>query len=118
MSTVTSKQNVKEFNKNKDVERLFEVYNNALVALEFNFNTFNVENYNLGLKADSVIGWIAYADSVTPYAQAAKAEFVAAMAAYDSTDAYNNSSKKRMKQAAKFATTSEASNGRCNIRSL
>ena len=94
--------NVKEFNKNKDVERLFEVYNNALVALEFNFNTFNVENYNLGLKADSVVGWIAYADSVTPYAQAAKAEFAAAMAAYDSTDAYNNSSKKRMKQAAKL----------------
>ena len=94
--------NVKEFNKNKDVERLFEVYNNALVALEFNFNTFNVENYNLGLKADSVVNWIAYADSVTPYAQAAKAEFAAAMAAYDSTDAYNNSSKKRMKQAAKL----------------
>jgi hypothetical protein len=94
--------NVKEFNKNKDVERLFEVYNSALVALEFNFNTFNVENYNLGLKADSVVGWIEYADSVTPYAQAAKAEFDAAMAAYDSTDAYNNSSKKRMKQAAKL----------------
>ena len=94
--------NVKEFNKNKDVERLFEVYNSALVALEFNFNTFNVENYNLGLKADSVVGWIAYADSVTPYAQAAKAEFTAAMAVYDSTDAYNNSSKKRMKKAAKL----------------
>ena len=94
--------NVKEFNKNKDVERLFEVYNSALVALEFNFNTLNVENYNLGLKADSVMGWIAYADSVTPHAQAAKAEFAAAMAAYDSTDAYNNSSKKRMKQAAKL----------------
>jgi len=94
--------NVKEFNKNKDVERLFEVYNSALVALEFNFNTFNVENYNLGLKADSVVGWIEYADSVTPYALAAKAEFDAAMASYDSTDAYNNSSKKRMKQAAKL----------------
>jgi len=94
--------NVKEFNKNKDVERLFEVYNSALVALEYNFNTFNVENYNLGLKADSVVGWIAYADSVTPYAQRAKAEFAAAMAVYDSTDAYNNSSKKRMKQAAKL----------------
>lgn len=94
--------NVKEFNKNKDVERLFEVYNSALVALEYNFNTFNVENYNLGLKADSVVGWIAYADSVTPYAQAAQAEFAAAMAVYDSTDAYNNSSKKRMKKAAKL----------------
>ena len=94
--------NVKEFNKNKDVERLFEVYNSALVALEYNFNTFNVENYNLGLKADSVVGWIAYADSVTPYAQAAQAEFAAAMAVYDSTDAYNNSSKKRIKKAAKL----------------
>ena len=94
--------NVKEFNKNKDVERLFEVYNSALVALEFNFNTFNVENYNLGLKADSVVEWIAYADSVTPLAQAAKAEFNAAMAIYDSTNAYNNSSKKRMKKAAKL----------------
>jgi len=94
--------NVKEFNKNKDVERLFEVYNSALVALEFNFNTFNVENYNLELKADSVVGWIAYADSLTPYAQAAKAEFDAAMAVYDSTNAYNNSSKKRMKKAAKL----------------
>lgn len=94
--------NVKEFNKNKDVERLFEVYNSALVALEYNFNTFNVENYNLGLKADSVVSWITYADSVTPYAQMAKAEFTAAMAAYDSTDTYNHSSKKRMKQAAKL----------------
>jgi hypothetical protein len=94
--------NVKEFNKNKDVERLFEVYNSALVALEYNFNTFNVENYNLGLKADSVVEWIAYADSITPFAQAAKDEFNSAMAIYDSTNAYNNSSKKRMKKAAKL----------------
>ena len=94
--------NVKEFNKNKDVERLFEVYNSALMALEYNFNTFNVENYNISLKADSVVEWIAYADSVSPYAQAAKDAFAKEVATYDSTYAYNNSSKKRMKQAAKL----------------
>jgi len=94
--------NVKEFNKNKDVERLFEVYNSALMALEYNFNTFNVESYNISLKADSVVEWIAYADSVSPYAQAAKDAFAKEVATYDSTYAYNNSSKKRMKQAAKL----------------
>jgi len=94
--------NVKEFNKNKDVERLFEVYNSALMALEYNFNTFNVESYNISLKADSVVEWIAYADSVTPYAQTAKAAFAKEVAVYDSINAYNNSSKKRMKKAAKL----------------
>jgi len=94
--------NVKEFNKTKDVDRLFEVYNSVLVSLEFNFNTFNVENYNIELKADSVLDFIAYADSIRPSAEAAKAAYQAEMAVYDSTNAYNNSSKKRMKQAAKL----------------
>jgi len=94
--------NVKEFNKTKDVDRLFEVYNSVLVSLEFNFNTFNVENYTIELKADSVLGFIAYADSIRPMAEAAKAAYELELAAYDSTNAYNNSSKKRMKQAAKL----------------
>lgn len=94
--------NVKEFNKTKDVDRLFEVYNSVLVSLEFNFNTFNVENYTIELKADSVLGFIAYADSIRPTAEAAKAAYDLELAAYDSTNAYNNSSKKRMKQAAKL----------------
>lgn len=94
--------NVKEFNKTKDVDRLFEVYNSVLVSLEFNFNTFNVENYTIELKADSVLGFIAYADSIRPAAEAAKASYDLELAAYDSTNAYNNSSKKRMKQAAKL----------------
>lgn len=94
--------NVKEFNKTKDVDRLFEVYNSVLVSLEFNFNTFNVENYTIELKADSVLGFIAYADSIRPTAEAAKASYDLELAAYDSTNAYNNSSKKRMKQAAKL----------------
>ena len=94
--------NVKEFNKTKDVDRLFEVYNSVLVSLEFNFNTFNVENYTIELKADSVLGFIAYADSIRPTAEAAKASHDLELAAYDSTNAYNNSSKKRMKQAAKL----------------
>ncbi|MDA0740891.1 MAG: hypothetical protein O2862_03135 [Bacteroidetes bacterium] len=94
--------NVKEFNKTKDVDRLFEVYNSVLVSLEFNFNTFNVENYTIELKADSVLGFIAYSDSIRPMAEAAKAEYQLELAAYDSTNAYNNSSKKRMKQAAKL----------------
>ena len=94
--------NVKEFNKTKDVDRLFEVYNSVLVSLEFNFNTFNVENYTIELKADSVLGFIAYADSIRPTAEAAKAAYELELAAYDSTNAYNNSSKKRMKQAAKL----------------
>lgn len=94
--------NVKEFNKTKDVDRLFEVYNSVLVTLEFNFNTFNVENYNIELKADSVLDFIAYADSIRPATEAAKAEFDATLAVYDSTNAYNNSSKKRLKKAAKL----------------
>jgi hypothetical protein len=94
--------NVKEFNKTKDVDRLFEVYNSVLVSLEFNFNTFNVENYTIELKADSVLGFIAYADSIRPTVEAAKASYDLELAAYDSTNAYNNSSKKRMKQAAKL----------------
>ena len=94
--------NVKEFNKTKDVDRLFEVYNSVLVALEFNFNTFNVENYNIQLKADSVLDFIAYADSIRPATEAAKAKFDATLAVYDSTNAYNNSSKKRLKKAAKL----------------
>ena len=94
--------NVKEFNKTKDVDRLFEVYNSVLVSLEFNFNTFNVENYTIELKADSVLGFIAYADSIRPTAEAAKAAYELELAAYDSTNAYNNSSKKRIKQAAKL----------------
>ena len=94
--------NVKEFNKTKDVDRLFEVYNSVLVALEFNFNTFNVENYNIELKADSVLDFIAYADSIRPATEAAKAKFDATLAVYDSTNAYNNSSKKRLKKAAKL----------------
>jgi hypothetical protein len=95
--------NVKEFNKTKDVDRLFEVYNSVLVTLEFNFNTFNVENYNIELKADSVLDFIAYADSIRPATEAAKAKFDATLAVYDSTNAYNNSSKKRLKKAAKLA---------------
>ena len=79
--------NVKEFNKTKDVDRLFEVYNSVLVSLEFNFNTFNVENYNIELKADSVLDFIAYADSIRPSAEAAKAAYQAEMAVYDSTNA-------------------------------
>jgi tetratricopeptide (TPR) repeat protein len=94
---------VKEFNKTKDVDRLFEVYNSVLVTLEFNFNTFNVENYNIELKADSVLDFIAYADSIRPATEAAKAKFDATLAVYDSTNAYNNSSKKRLKKAAKLA---------------
>ncbi|MDG1186599.1 MAG: hypothetical protein P8N04_06165 [Schleiferiaceae bacterium] len=94
--------NVKEFNKTKDVDRLFEVYNSVLVSLEFNFNTFNVENYTIELQADSVLGFIAYADSIRPTTEAAKAVYRSELAVYDSTNAYNNSSKKRMKQAAKF----------------
>lgn len=94
--------NVKEFNKTKDVDRLFEVYNSVLVSLEFNFNTFNVENYTIELKADSVLDFIAYADSIRPSAEAAKAAYQAEMAVYDSTNAYNNSSKKRIKKAAKL----------------
>ena len=94
--------NVKEFNKTKDVDRLFEVYNSVLVTLEFNFNTFNVESYNIELKADSVLEFIAYADSIRPTTEAAKAEFDATLAVYDSTNAYNNSSKKRLKKAAKL----------------
>ena len=94
--------NVKEFNKTKDVDRLFEVYNSVLVTLEFNFNTFNVENYNIELKADSVLDFIAYADSIRPATEAAKAKFDATLAVYDSTNAYNNSSKKRLKKAAKL----------------
>ena len=95
--------NVKEFNKTKDVDRLFEVYNSVLVTLEFNFNTFNVENYNIELKADSVLDFIAYADSIRPATEAAKAKFDATLAVYDSTNAYNNSSKKRLKKSAKLA---------------
>ena len=95
--------NVKEFNKTKDVDRLFEVYNSVLVTLEFNFNTFNVENYNIELKADSVLDFIAYADSIRPATEAAKAKFDATLAVYDSTNAYNNSSKKRLKKAEKLA---------------
>jgi len=94
--------NVKEFNKTKDVDRLFEVYNSVLVTLEFNFNTFNVENYTIELKADSVLDFIAYADSIRPATELAKAEFDANLAVYDSTNAYNNSSKKRIKKAAKL----------------
>ena len=94
--------NVKEFNKTKDVDRLFEVYNSVLVTLEFNFNTFNVENYNIELQADSVLEFIAYADSIRPATEAAKAKFDATLAVYDSTNAYNNSSKKRLKKAAKL----------------
>ena len=94
--------NVKEFNKTKDVDRLFEVYNSVLVTLEFNFNTFNVENYNIELKADSVLDFIAYADNIRPATEAAKAKFDATLAVYDSTNAYNNSSKKRLKKAAKL----------------
>ena len=94
--------NVKEFNKTKDVDRLFEVYNSVLVTLEFNFNTFNVENYNIELQADSVLEFIAYADSIRPATEVAKAEFDAKLAVYDSTNAYNNSSKKRIKKAAKL----------------
>ena len=94
--------NVKEFNKTKDVDRLFEVYNSVLVSLEFNFNTFNVENYNIELQADSVLDFIAYADSIRPATEAAKAVYDAKLAVYDSTNAYNNSSKKRMKKAAKL----------------
>ena len=94
--------NVKEFNKTKDVDRLFEVYNSVLVTLEFNFNTFNVENYTIELKADSVLDFIAYADSIRPATELAKAEFDAKLAVYDSTNAYNNSSKKRIKKAAKL----------------
>ena len=94
--------NVKEFNKTKDVNRLFEVYNAVLVTLEFDFNTFNVENYNIQLKADSVLDFIAYADSIRPATEVAKAEFDAKLAVYDSTNAYNNASKKRMKKAAKL----------------
>jgi tetratricopeptide (TPR) repeat protein len=94
--------NVKEFNKTKDVDRLFEVYNSVLVTLEFNFNTFNVESYNIELKADSVLEFIAYADSIRPTTEAAKAEFDVTLAVYDSTNAYNNSSKKRLKKAAKL----------------
>ena len=94
--------NVKEFNKTKDVDRLFEVYNSVLVTLEFNFNTFNVENYNIELKADSVLDFIAYADSIRPATEAAKAKFDATLAVYDSTNAYNNSSKKRLKKSAKL----------------
>jgi tetratricopeptide (TPR) repeat protein len=94
--------NVKEFNKTKDVNRLFEVYNSVLVTLEFDFNTFNVENYNIQLKADSVLDFIAYADSIRPATEVAKAEFDAKLAIYDSTNAYNNSSKKRIKKAAKL----------------
>ena len=94
--------NVKEFNKTKDVDRLFEVYNSVLVTLEFNFNTFNVENYNIELKADSVLDFIVYADSIRPATEAAKAKFDATLAVYDSTNAYNNSSKKRLKKAAKL----------------
>ena len=94
--------NVKEFNKTKDVDRLFEVYNSVLVSLEFNFNTFNVENYNIELQADSVLDFIAYADSIRPTTEAAKAVYDAKLAVYDSTNAYNNSSKKRMKKAAKL----------------
>lgn len=94
--------NVKEFNKTKDVDRLFEVYNSVLVSLEFNFNTFNVENYNIELQADSVLNFIAYADSIRPTTEAAKAVYDAKLAVYDSTNAYNNSSKKRMKKAAKL----------------
>jgi hypothetical protein len=94
--------NVKEFNKTKDVDRLFEVYNSVLVTLEFNFNTFNVENYTIELKADSVLDFIAYSDSIRPATELAKAEFDANLAVYDSTNAYNNSSKKRIKKAAKL----------------
>ena len=94
--------NVKEFNKTKDVDRLFEVYNSVLVTLEFNFNTFNVENYTIELKADSVLDFIAYADSIRPATELAKAEFDAKLAVYDSTNIYNNSSKKRIKKAAKL----------------
>jgi hypothetical protein len=94
--------NVKEFNNTKDVNRLFEVYNSVLVTLEFDFNTFNVENYNIQLKADSVLDFIAYADSIRPATEVAKAEFDAKLAIYDSTNAYNNSSKKRIKKAAKL----------------
>ena len=94
--------NVKELNKTKDVDRLFEVYTSVLVTLEFNFNTFNVENYNIELKADSVLDFIAYADSIRPATEAAKAKFDATLAVYDSTNAYNNSSKKRLKKAAKL----------------
>ena len=94
--------NVKEFNKTKDVDRLFEVYNSVLVTLEFNFNTFNVENYTIELKADSVLDFIAYADIIRPATELAKAEFDAKLAVYDSTNAYNNSSKKRIKKAAKL----------------
>ncbi|MDC0615141.1 hypothetical protein OAP05_04505 [Schleiferiaceae bacterium] len=94
--------NVKEFNKTKDVDRLFEVYNSVLVTLEFNFNTFNVENYNIELQADSVLGFIAYADSIRPNTEAAKAEYDAKLAVYDSTNTYNNASKKRIKKAAKL----------------
>ena len=94
--------NVKEFNKTKDVDRLFEVYNSVLVTLEFNFNTFNVENYTIELKADSVLDFIVYADSIRPATELAKAEFDAKLAVYDSTNIYNNSSKKRIKKAAKL----------------
>ena len=94
--------NVKEFNKTKDVDRLFEVYNSVLVTLEFNFNTFNVQNYSMELKADSVLDFIAYADSIRPGVEVEKNAFDAKLAIYDSINAYNNSSNKRMKKAAKL----------------
>lgn len=94
--------NVKEFNKTKDVDRLFEVYNSVLVTLEFNFNTFNVQNYSTELKADSVLDFIAYADSIRPGVEVEKNAFDAKLAIYDSINAYNNSSNKRMKKAAKL----------------
>jgi tetratricopeptide (TPR) repeat protein len=94
--------NIKEFNKTKDVDRLFEVYNQALTALEANYNKFNVESFEIEERADSLVNWIAMADGKRGEAQAAKAAFDKEMAAYDSTYAYNNASKKRMKQAAKL----------------
>ena len=94
--------NVKEFNKTKDVDRLFEVYNSVLVTLEFNFNTLNVQNYSMELKADSVLDFIAYADSIRPGVEVEKNAFDAKLAIYDSINAYNNSSNKRMKKAAKL----------------
>ena len=101
--------NIKDFNKTKDVDRLFEVYNNALQALEYNYNKINIESFALEAQADSVKIFMAEADSLAPFAATitARRDSVAAFKAAEAASKKKKKKKKGEPEVAEVAPVND-----------
>lgn len=90
--------NIKQFNDTKDVDRLFFVYNNALSSLEHNYNEINLETFEIEAKADSMVAFVAMADSLRPFVAEIKAKRAEQEAAYQAALAEQANARGRKKR--------------------